>query len=608
MSGTCLVAPEVGAARSLLEMDRPLGDLSRCVRDEILASWHRCSGPGTPSACKPEMVGDVERRLLVETARSVVSEVFDTHSECPASILVIDAGDAVCLRVDGSPSISAILNAANLKCGSSVREACVGTNAGMLALIHKRSLEVIGPEHWKTELSALAETAVLIRDGNGATAGVLVLVHHVVDHSPISHTLARVLAGRIEIGMSTARERRVGALAQAFAAKVRDEDETVLATDGTHLFTHGVHMTEIQLNAFASHAKSALLDCRFTSAQVMLPTGTYATVQVSPVTFQADIAGCILTRTDVRTLDSQPARRQGAHAGIAGPRDYSEGSRIPRSEADRLRNQQLLNPFAAAREMLSIGLARSRNLLLTGESGTGKGTLAATLFSAEHPGAQINVVDCSKLTNSVGLSALMTDHTLGRRLIVLRSLNRLDSVMARRLDELMSSSAVNPIPPTIVGCVDVTALDPGRPFAVLNKHFSDVVRVPALRYRVDDIGDIARSILDDIAVRHSFRLSMQVVRIFEGYSWPGNISELRDVLKHVVETKPFGMIQPADLPTLQFHTVSRKLSPLDTAQCDTIIQALYEAEGNRYEAAVLLGISRSSLYRKIDAFGISYIG
>lgn len=119
------------------------------------------------------MVGDVERRLLVETARSVVSEVFDTHSECPASILVIDAGDAVCLRVDGSPSISAILNAANLKCGSSVREACVGTNAGMLALIHKQSLEVIGPEHWKTELSALAETAVLIRDGNGATAGCL---------------------------------------------------------------------------------------------------------------------------------------------------------------------------------------------------------------------------------------------------------------------------------------------------------------------------------------------------------------------------------------------------------------------------------------------------
>jgi transcriptional regulator of acetoin/glycerol metabolism len=180
--------------------------------------------------------------------------------------------------------------------------------------------------------------------------------------------------------------------------------------------------------------------------------------------------------------------------------------------------------------------------------------------------------------------------------------------MARRVDELLSSSAVGPFPPTVVGCVDATAIDPGRPYALISKHFSDIVRIPALRYRVDDIGEIARSILDGIAVRHSFRLSIQVVRIFEGYSWPGNISELKDVLKHVVGTKPFGMIQPADLPALQFHTISRKLSPLDMAQCDTIIQALYEAGGNRYEAAVLLGISRSSLYRKIDAFGISYIG
>ena len=46
---------------------------------------------------------------------------------------------------------------------------------------------------------------------------------------------------------------------------------------------------------------------------------------------------------------------------------------------------------------------------------------------------------------------------------------------------------------------------------------------------------------------------------------------------------------------------------LESAQCDAIIQALYESGGNRYKAAAMLGIARSSLYRKIDAFGISYI-
>jgi transcriptional regulator of acetoin/glycerol metabolism len=49
------------------------------------------------------------------------------------------------------------------------------------------------------------------------------------------------------------------------------------------------------------------------------------------------------------------------------------------------------------------------------------------------------------------------------------------------------------------------------------------------------------------------------------------------------------------------------MSMLESAQCDAIIQALYESRGNRYKAAAMLGIARSSLYRKIDAFGISYI-
>ena len=96
--------------------------------------------------------------------------------------------------------------------------------------------------------------------------------------------------------------------------------------------------------------------------------------------------------------------------------------------------------------------------------------------------------------------------------------------------------------------------------------------------------------------------------MLEGYAWPGNISELEDVLRYVVARKPLGEIQPtgparAVLP----GPGARRMSMLESAQCDVIIQALYESSGNRYKAAAMLGIARSSLYRKIDAFGISYI-
>jgi transcriptional regulator of acetoin/glycerol metabolism len=110
-----------------------------------------------------------------------------------------------------------------------------------------------------------------------------------------------------------------------------------------------------------------------------------------------------------------------------------------------------------------------------------------------------------------------------------------------------------------------------------------------------------------------------VVRVLEGYAWPGNISELQDVLKYVVTRKPVGEIQPPDLPRQCFQRGQcfqrkqcfqrepSKMSMLEAAQCDAIIHALYESRGNRYKAAAMLGIARSSLYRKIDAFGISYI-
>lgn len=150
-------------------------------------------------------------------------------------------------------------------------------------------------------------------------------------------------------------------------------------------------------------------------------------------------------------------------------------------------------------------------------------------------------------------------------------------------------------------------MDATRPYGLLLRHFREVTRVPALRYRIDEIGDIAWTILHRLSLRRSLRLSHQVIRVLEGYPWPGNISELEDVLRYVTARKPVGEIQPPDLPVLCFQGRARRMSMLETAQCDAIIQALYESRGNRYKAAMMLGIARSSLYRKIDAFGISYI-
>jgi transcriptional regulator of acetoin/glycerol metabolism len=181
-------------------------------------------------------------------------------------------------------------------------------------------------------------------------------------------------------------------------------------------------------------------------------------------------------------------------------------------------------------------------------------------------------------------------------------------VAARRLDESLRVLVATPAAPTVVGCIDTPSVDATRPYGLLLRHFHDTVRVPALRYRADELGDLARSVLHSLSGGRSLSLSMQVLRVLEGYAWPGNLRELEDVLRYVIARKPVGVVQAPDLPSSCFTGGAPRMSMLEAAQCDVIIQALYEARGNRYQAAELLGIARSSLYRKIDAFGISYIG
>ena len=272
-------------------------------------------------------------------------------------------------------------------------------------------------------------------------------------------------------------------------------------------------------------------------------------------------------------------------------------------------NRELLSPFLRARQEVAASIRQGRNHLLIGEPGVGKRTLLATQFRETFPSGRIVTVDCATFGAAAEHPPELPARTDGRpQLLLLRGLNLLNPVGARRLDEALRPVVALPAPPLVVGCIDTPAMDATRPYGLLLRHFHQITRIPALRYRADEIAEIALGILRRLAGRRSLRLSLQVIRVLEGYAWPGNISELEDVLRYVVARKPLGEVQPPDLPAHCFQgRAGRTLSMLETAQCDAIIQALYESRGNRYKAAAMLGIARSSLYRKIDAFGISYI-
>lgn len=127
------------------------------------------------------------------------------------------------------------------------------------------------------------------------------------------------------------------------------------------------------------------------------------------------------------------------------------------------------------------------------------------------------------------------------------------------------------------------------------------LRLPPLRERPEDIAILARALL-----RTGIDLSPQAEQALKAYPWPGNIRELRNVLERaqVLTRKP--VLEPADLQLggAVAEPPGEALS-LDEAE-RRHIERIYRSEhGNVARTAEVLGISRSTLYQRLERYRIS---
>ncbi len=134
--------------------------------------------------------------------------------------------------------------------------------------------------------------------------------------------------------------------------------------------------------------------------------------------------------------------------------------------------------------------------------------------------------------------------------------------------------------------------------------------VPPLRERGDDLVLLAQQLLAD-ASQHAGRritgFSAAALKAIREYSWPGNVRELRNAVDHAVALGEGTVVAAGDLPIGQ-PVAAEQSDDLDTlrlpldlesAERRIIEAALRHTGGNRVKAAVLLGISRQTLYNKL---------
>lgn len=148
-----------------------------------------------------------------------------------------------------------------------------------------------------------------------------------------------------------------------------------------------------------------------------------------------------------------------------------------------------------------------------------------------------------------------------------------------------------------------------------------LIKVPSLRERPDDIRPLIEHFIKTLSRSNHKRIESideEIFKCLESYSWPGNVRELRNVIERIVVLSQSPRLTvnqlPEDLRTAPAGSANEALtkgnswnlqsSDLQGMEKELIRVKLIEAGGNKSEAARKLGISRRTLYRKIDEYGL----
>jgi two-component system response regulator HydG len=137
------------------------------------------------------------------------------------------------------------------------------------------------------------------------------------------------------------------------------------------------------------------------------------------------------------------------------------------------------------------------------------------------------------------------------------------------------------------------------------------VHLPALRDRPDDIPVLAQHFLARCATRLERPVegfSPEAVDVLSRYAWPGNIRELENLVERVVVMNRTRRVEARDLPPTirqMADDADGDRGTLQEMERKKIIEALEETLGNKKLAARRLGIHRSTLYAKMRRFGLA---
>ncbi len=299
-------------------------------------------------------------------------------------------------------------------------------------------------------------------------------------------------------------------------------------------------------------------------------------------------------------------------------------------------------------EMIKLVAPTNMSVLIEGESGTGKENVARTIhrLSPRAKGPFV-AVDCGALSKELAGSELfghvkgsftgaLTDkigqfEAAHKGTIFLDEVGNLSYDVQVKLLRAIQERVVQPIGSNKEVRVDVrilTATNEDLSESVRKGEFREdlyhrvnefKLKVPALRDRgkdIDEFLDFFREEANRELNRNVKGFDAEVLKLFENYDWPGNLREMRNVVKRAVLLTRDDKVSVQSLPVEMMENIRAMETREKTAgvydlkalqevqEREMILKTLQEVRYNKSKAARILNIDRKTLYLKMDKYGI----
>ena len=278
-------------------------------------------------------------------------------------------------------------------------------------------------------------------------------------------------------------------------------------------------------------------------------------------------------------------------------------------------------------------------VLILGESGTGKELVARSVhFSGVRQSRPFIPVDCSSLVPTLIEAELFgyvkgaftgamhakqgLMEIAGNGTLFLDEIGDMPIDMQAKLLRALQEKEVRP-----VGSTDRVPLA-ARIIAATNRDLEGAVRqgtfrqdlffrlnvvqikIPPLRERKSDVPQLVNSFLEKFSDANGKMrtISEDGMSRLMSYDWPGNVRELENAIERAIALGSGPILHAGDLPTsLQYRTneqlpQNEELLPLEELERRAILRALREAGGDKLAAARILGIGKTTLYRKLKQY------